>query len=100
MIQIIASPIARCTTAADSAAASNYLLNLPLQHLNYQPIIQTIPWYTNWLLRNNAPDIEVLLILMKSGLSNFFAQMTNAFPPSISRSKNQISLKSSRVSFL
>ena len=34
----------------------------PLQYLNYQPIIEVVPRYPNWLIRNNIPVVQVLLI--------------------------------------
>ena len=39
----------------------------------------------------------MLQLFMKSGLSKFFAQMTNVFPPSIAWARKQLFLNSSRV---
>jgi hypothetical protein len=53
---------ARCTATVKSATASKYLLHFPLQHLNYQTIIQAVPRYQNWLLRINATVVLIFLL--------------------------------------
>ena len=53
------------------------LLNLPLQHLNYQSMIQKLTWCPN----QHTSDF------IKSAISKLFPQMTYAFSPSTSMSK-------------